>query len=42
MSIGISPGLANAFGVGTVVTSITYASLIIGEFVPTIRMWLAP
>ena len=31
---GWSQGVANALGVGTVVTVITYASLIIGELVP--------
>ncbi len=34
VSIGLSPGFANALGVGAVVTIITYASLIIGELVP--------
>src|SRR3954447_8661241 len=31
---GISPGLAEAAGVGSVVAIITYASLIVGELVP--------
>ena len=34
VSIGLSPGLAYALGVGAVVTIITYASLTIGELVP--------
>ncbi|MGL5164910.1 MAG: hemolysin family protein [Afipia sp.] len=33
-SLGLSPGVADAVGVGVVVTLITYASLIIGELVP--------
>ena len=33
-SMGLPPSVANALGVGTVVTIITYASLIIGELVP--------
>lgn len=33
-SVGLSPGVADAAGVGIVVTVITYASLIIGELVP--------
>ncbi len=33
-SLGLSPGVADAVGVGAVVTLITYASLIIGELVP--------
>jgi putative hemolysin len=32
--LGLSQGVSNAFGVGAVVTVITYASLIIGELVP--------
>lgn len=32
--LGLSPGAAEALGVGTVVATITYASLIIGELVP--------
>src|SRR5215218_839934 len=32
--LGLSPGVAEAIGVGIVVTVITYASLIIGELVP--------
>jgi putative hemolysin len=31
---GVSPGIANPVGVGTVVVAITYLSLIIGELVP--------
>ena len=34
VSMGLPPGFANALGVGTVVTIITYASLTIGELVP--------
>src|SRR5215210_1967904 len=34
VELGLSPGLAEAIGVGVVVTVITYASLIIGELVP--------
>src|SRR5258707_2456055 len=34
VELGLSQGLAEAIGVGVVVTIITYASLIIGELVP--------
>ena len=34
LELGVSPGLADAIGVGLVVTVITYASLIVGELVP--------
>jgi putative hemolysin len=34
VEVGLSQGLADAIGVGTVVTIITYASLIVGELVP--------
>ncbi|MFX4820803.1 CNNM domain-containing protein, partial [Acinetobacter baumannii] len=33
-SMGLSPGAADAVGVGAVVTLITYASLSVGELVP--------
>src|SRR5205823_4584129 len=48
---GWSQGVADAIGVGTVVTVITYASLIIGELVPkqialrdpeSVAVWVAP
>jgi putative hemolysin len=34
LDAGVSPGFADAIGVGVVVTAITYGSLIIGELVP--------
>ena len=34
VEFGLSQGLADAVGVGVVVTIITYASLIVGELVP--------
>ncbi|MEH2514235.1 putative hemolysin [Nitrobacteraceae bacterium AZCC 1564] len=34
LDLGVSPGFADAIGVGMVVTAITYGSLIIGELVP--------
>jgi putative hemolysin len=34
VEVGLSQGVADAIGVGTVVTVITYASLIVGELVP--------
>ena len=34
MEIGLSQGLADAIGVGVVVSAITYSSLIVGELVP--------
>src|SRR5712671_7132734 len=34
VELGLSQGLADAIGVGAVVTIITYASLIVGELVP--------
>jgi putative hemolysin len=34
LDAGVSPGFAEAIGVGVVVTAITYGSLIIGELVP--------
>ena len=34
VEFGLSQGLADAIGVGVVVTVITYASLIVGELVP--------
>jgi putative hemolysin len=34
LELGLSPGVADAIGVGAVVTFITYASLIMGELVP--------
>jgi putative hemolysin len=42
MGFGMSAGVADALGIGTVVAVITYASLIIGEWSPSRSLYTIP